>query len=202
MTSQDDLFAGEEPVAIFRRWLAEAERTEPSDPNAIALATVDASSMPNVRVVLLKEVEADGFVFYTNYHSAKGRELGGNANAAFVAHWKSLGRQVRVRGPVTRESGERADLYFSTRPLDSRIGAWASRQSEPLHSREVLMAEVARLRSELGAVPVRPQHWGGFRLCPVEVEFWAAGAFRLHDRFRWRRAGPDSAEWSVQRLSP
>ncbi|MFN3645653.1 MAG: pyridoxamine 5'-phosphate oxidase [Gemmobacter sp.] len=195
------IFAGDDPFVIARRWLAEAEATEPNDPNAIALATVDAEGLPNVRMVLLKEIEDAAFVFYTNYTSAKGQEITATGKAAFVMHWKSLRRQVRVRGTVTREEGPQADAYFASRSLQSRLGAWASRQSRPLDSRAALMAEVAKLGVTKGPNPPRPPFWGGFRIAPVEIEFWADGAFRLHDRFCWRRAAPDQP-WQVQRLNP
>lgn len=195
------IFAGDDPFAIARRWLAEAEASEINDPNAIALATVDAEGLPNVRMVLLKEIEAAAFVFYTNYSSAKGRELEAAGKAAFVSHWKSLRRQIRVRGVVAREEGPQADAYYSSRGLQSRLGAWASRQSEPLASRAVLVAEVAKVTLAQGANPKRPPFWGGFRLVPLEVEFWADGAFRLHDRFKWTRQAIDQ-EWKIERLNP
>lgn len=195
------IFAGDDPFAIARRWLAEAEGTEPNDPNAIALATVDPEGLPNVRMVLLKEIEDAAFVFYTNYGSAKGQEIAASGKAAFVMHWKSLRRQIRVRGTVTREEGPQADAYYSSRSLQSRLGAWASRQSQPLDSRMSLMADVAKITAMKGPNPPRPPFWGGFRIVPVEIEFWADGAFRLHDRFRWRRAG-DAAAWDVHRLNP
>jgi pyridoxamine 5'-phosphate oxidase len=201
MTDRTGIFAGEDPFAIARRWLAEAEGTEPNDPNAIALATVDASGLPNVRMVLLKEIGADDFVFYTNYDSAKGQELAASGKAAFVAHWKSLRRQLRVRGTVVREDGPAADAYYASRALQSRLGAWASRQSRPLSSRAALMAEVAKVTAQHGTAPARPPHWGGFRIAPVEIEFWADGAFRLHDRFRWTRAAAGSP-WHIERLNP
>lgn len=200
------IFAGENPFAIARTWLTEAEATEPNDPNAIALASVDPDGLPNVRMVLLKDIETEGegggaFVFYTNYGSAKGQELAASGKAAFVMHWKSLRRQVRVRGLVTREEGPPADAYYDSRSLQSRLGAWASRQSEPLSSRGALMAEVAKVTALKGPNPPRPPFWGGFRIRPVEIEFWADGAFRLHDRFRWTRetmADP----WKIARLNP
>ena len=195
------IFAGSDPFQIARGWLAEAEQSEINDPNAIALATVDAAGLPNVRMVLLKDIEADAFVFYTNYGSVKGRELQAAGKAAFVLHWKSLRRQIRVRGLVSREEGPAADAYYASRSLKSRLGAWASRQSEPLASRAVLMAEVAKVTARHGTNPKRPPFWGGFRLVPLEMEFWADGAFRLHDRFRWTRTDP-AAPWSVTRLSP
>jgi len=206
MTERDGIFAGDDPFAIARAWLAEAEAREPNDPNAIALATVDPAGLPNVRMVLLKEIETAGpgggaFVFYTNYGSAKAAEIDAAGTAAFVLHWKSLRRQIRVRGHVTREDGLQADAYFTSRSLQSRLGAWASRQSQPLASRAGLVAEVAKLGLRYGTQPPRPPFWGGYRIAPVEIEFWADGAFRLHDRFRWRRdtiADP----WNVHRLSP
>ena len=199
MSERDGIFAGEDPIKIVRSWLKEAEASEVNDPIAAAMATVDASGMPNVRIVLIKEIEDDAFVFYTNYGSAKGRELTESGKAAFVFHWKSLRRQIRVRGHVTREDGPQADAYFASRPRDSRIGAWASRQSEPLASREALMERVA----EMGAdkEDIRPEFWGGFRIVPTEMEFWADGSFRLHDRFRWVRE-QSGAPWHVSRLNP
>jgi pyridoxamine 5'-phosphate oxidase len=201
MTDRSGIFVGDDPFEIARRWLAEAEPVEPNDPNAIALATVDGSGLPNVRMVLLKEIEDGAFVFYTNYDSAKGTEITGTGKAAFVMHWKSLRRQVRVRGTVEREEGAQADAYYASRSLPSRLGAWASEQSRPLSSRAALMGKVAKLTVQLGPNPPRPPFWGGFRIVPQEIEFWADGAFRLHDRFRWTRheAG---AEWMVQRLNP
>lgn len=196
-----DIFRGADPITIARAWLTEAEASEPNDPNAIALATVDPTGMPNVRMVLLKDIEDDGFVFYTNYGSVKSQEIDANGNAAFVMHWKSLRRQIRVRGSVSREDSDKADAYFETRSLKSRLGAWASKQSEPLESRAALMAEVAKVTARQGVSPKRPPFWGGFRLVPREIEFWADGAARLHDRFRWTRSEP-SKEWSVVRLNP
>ena len=201
MADRDGIFAGEDPFAIARSWLQEAEAAEVNDPNAIALATVDADGLPNVRMVLLKEIESDAFVFYTNYGSAKAQEIDQGGKAAFVMHWKSLRRQVRVRGTVTREAGPRADAYYASRSLKSRLGAWASDQSQPLSSRAALMAEVAKVTAAKGTNPPRPPFWGGYRIRPVEIEFWADGAFRLHDRFRWRRDTED-AEWTVTRLNP
>lgn len=204
------IFAGDDPFALAQRWLDEATASEPNDPNAMALATVDAGGLPNVRMVLLKEIEigggapgaADGaFVFYTNYGSVKAAEIEGAGKAAFVLHWKSLRRQIRVRGLVSREEGPQADDYFASRSLKSRLGAWASRQSQPLASRESLMAEVARMTLRHGTAPRRPPFWGGFRIRPLEIEFWADGAFRLHDRFRWTRPSPGES-WSVVRLCP
>ncbi len=201
MSDRSGIFAGDDPFEIARRWLAEAEPLEPNDPNAMALATVDAEGMPNVRMVLLKEIEPDAFLFYTNYGSVKAREIEATGRAAFVLHWKSLRRQIRARGLVEREDGPKADAYFASRSLKSRLGAWASRQSQPLSSRAALMAEVARIGARFGTNPPRPPFWGGYRIRPLEIEFWADGAFRLHDRFRWRRATLE-APWEVTRLYP
>ena len=220
MTDRSGIFAGDDPFAIARAWMDEAARSEPNDPNAIALATVDAAGLPDCRMVLLKEIEGAGtdgaFVFYTNYDSAKGVEIEATGVAAFVMHWKSLRRQIRVRGLVSRVEAEQADSYYNSRALQARIGAWASRQSRPLESRAALMAEVARQGINHGLSPRRPPHWGGYRIRPVEIEFWADGAFRLHDRFRWSRQDYLSENraklektgevtqslWVVTRLSP
>lgn len=191
----------QDPFAVAQQWLKEAEASEINDPNAIALSTVDADGLPNVRMVLLKDIEADAFVFYTNYGSAKAQEIEASGKAAFVAHWKSLRRQIRVRGVVSREDGPQADAYYNSRSLPSRLGAWASRQSQPLENRASLMAEVAKATARHGVNPPRPPFWGGFRIRPVEIEFWSDGASRLHDRFVWRRDTLDS-DWSVQRLNP
>ena len=212
MSDRSGIFAGENPFAIAQRWLEEAEATEINDPNAIALSTVDAHGMPNARMVLLKEIEqpqpgqqgggaGGGFVFYTNYGSAKGREIEDSGKAAFVMHWKSLRRQIRVRGITSREEGPKADAYYASRSLKSRLGAWASDQSRPLTSRAHLLAEVAKITAAKGTNPLRPPFWGGIRIHPLEVEFWADGVFRLHDRFVWRRDEQDAA-WSVDRLNP
>ena len=201
MSDRTGIFAGDDPFEIARRWLSEAEASEINDPNAIALSTVDADGMPNVRMVLLKEIEADAFVFYTNYDSRKGQEIAAAGKAAFVLHWKALHRQIRVRGTVTREDGEKADAYYASRSLKSRLGAWASKQSQPLGSRTDLMAEVAKVTARLGPNPPRPPFWGGFRITPTEIEFWADGAFRLHDRFRWVRP-VENDSWEISRLNP
>jgi len=206
MTDRGGIFAGDDPFAIARSWLQEAEASEINDPNAMALASVDEDGLPNVRMVLLKDIERHGdgggaFVFYTNYGSAKGAELAASGKAAFVLHWKSLRRQLRVRGVVTKEAGPQADAYYASRSLKSRLGAWASNQSRPLDSRAALVAEVAKATARHGPNPARPPFWGGFRITPLEMEFWAAGAFRLHDRFLWRRPDPSRA-WEVRRLSP
>ncbi|MEO0678183.1 MAG: pyridoxamine 5'-phosphate oxidase [Pseudomonadota bacterium] len=201
MDDRTGIFAGDDPFALTRTWMAEAEAQEVNDPNAMQLATVDAAGRPNVRTVLLKDIEEAAFVFYTNYDSAKGQEIAASGHAAFVLHWKTLGRQVRVRGKVTREDGAAADAYYNSRALGSRIGAHASLQSQPLAKRADLEARVAQLEEELGDTPQRPVHWGGFRIVPYEMEFWADGAFRLHDRFRWVREAP-SEPWMITRLHP
>lgn len=201
MTDRSGIFAGDDPFVLTQNWLEAAIGAEPDDANAIALSTVDSSGLPNVRMVLLKEVEADAFVFYTNYESAKAGELDHAKKAAFVLHWKSLRRQVRVRGLVEREDGPQADAYYASRSLQSRLGAWASRQSRPLDVRVTLMAEVAKVTAQQGPNPKRPPFWGGYRVRPLEIEFWADGAFRLHDRFQWRRSGLDQP-WEIRRLNP
>ena len=204
---RDGIFAGDNPFALARAWLDAAVATEPADPNAIALATVDAAGLPNVRMVLLKEIEDEGdgqgggFVFYTNTGSAKGTEIAATGRAAFVMHWKSLARQVRVRGTTEEVGAAQADAYYRSRALKSRIGAWASDQSRPLKSRQDLMAKVARAAVRHGTDPDRPPFWTGLRIVPSEIEFWADGPFRLHDRFRWTRPAP-GAPWSVERLNP
>jgi pyridoxamine 5'-phosphate oxidase len=205
-STRNGIFAGDDPFALAKAWLAEAEGTEPNDANAMALSTVDKTGMPNVRMVLLKEIEDNpqrgGFVFYTNYESAKGQELAANMKAAVVLHWKTLRRQIRLRGLVERVGGKQADAYFNSRSLPSRLGAIASKQSRPLANRRTLMAEVAKIAARHPIKPPRPEHWGGFRIRPVEIEFWADGANRLHDRFRWTRMKPDTDAWTVQRLNP
>ena len=201
MADRDGKFAGDNRFEIVRDWLNEAKKAELNDPSAIALSTVDAQGMPNARMVLLKDVEDGAFVFYTNYTSAKAAELDHAQKAAFVMHWKSLRRQIRVRGVVEKESGAQSDAYYASRSLKSRLGAWASEQSKPLQSRATLMAKVAKVTTQHGTNPVRPPFWGGYRITPVEIEFWADGAFRLHDRFRWIRENPN-AQWQISRLNP
>ncbi len=196
-----------DPFARFESWLADADQSEPNDPNAMALATVDTSGLPNLRMVLLKGVDtashpARGFVFFTNYESAKGLELLAHPGAALLFHWKSLRRQVRVRGPVTLVSDAEADEYFATRPRLSQIGAWASDQSRPLESRHAFEKRIALFTAKyaIGSVP-RPPHWSGFRVTPTQIEFWCDRPFRLHDRIVYRRAGPGDA-WTTTRLYP
>ena len=194
-----DFTATADPIRLFAEWLAEAEAAEPNDPNAMALATVDGDGVPDVRMVLLKGHDARGFVFYTNFESTKGRQLIAHPQAALVIHWKSLRRQVRVRGSVSEVTAAEADAYFASRSRGSQVGAWASSQSRPLASREVLEKAAAEYSAKFpGAVP-RPPNWSGFRLAPVEIEFWQDGAFRLHDRVVFRRAGD---KWEKTRLNP
>jgi pyridoxamine 5'-phosphate oxidase len=197
-----DFAERDEPFQLFAEWLKDAAAHEPNDPEAMALATVDDSGMPNVRMVLLKGAGPAGFVFYTNYESAKGRELLGSGKAALCFHWKSLRRQVRVRGPVTPVTPEEADAYYASRPRGSRIGAWASQQSRALESRFALEKAVAgyTARYAIGEIP-RPDYWSGFRLTPVEMEFWHDRPFRLHDRVQFRR-GADGEPWVKTRLYP
>ena len=200
--SESGIAAADDPLALFEAWMAEAAKSEPNDPNAMALATVDAEGCPDVRMVLLKHADAAGFVFYTNFESAKGRELLGQPKAALCFHWKSLGRQVRVRGSVSVVSDEEADAYFATRAKDSQIGAWASKQSEPMEGRFVFEREIAKYAAKyaLSKVP-RPPHWSGFCVAPLSIEFWRNRPFRLHDRLVYRRANVNDP-WRTERLFP
>ncbi|WP_326889337.1 pyridoxamine 5'-phosphate oxidase [Rhizobium beringeri] len=201
LTSGDFTESGE-PFKLFAEWLKEAEASEPNDPNAVALATVDEDGLPNVRMVLLKGSDDDGFVFYTNFESQKGREILGQKKAAMCFHWKSLRRQVRLRGPVEIVTDAEADDYFKTRARGSRIGAWASKQSRPLESRFALEKAVAEYtaRYAIGEIP-RPAHWSGFRIRPTSIEFWKDQKFRLHDRVEFRRPSPEG-EWDKVRMYP
>jgi pyridoxamine 5'-phosphate oxidase len=195
------LFAQSEPFALFEAWFKEAKAKEPNDPNGMALATADAEGFPDVRMVLLKGVDS-GFVFYTNAESAKGRQLEANPRAAIVMHWKSLRRQVRVRGLITPVSDAEADAYFQSRDRGARLGAWASAQSRPLPDRLALEKRIAEFAAKfgLGEVP-RPEYWRGWRLVPLSIEFWRDRPFRLHDRLVFTREAPDTA-WTKQRLYP
>jgi pyridoxamine 5'-phosphate oxidase len=190
----------EDPIATFAAWLEEAEASEPRDPTAMAVATVGADGMPSNRMLLLKGVDARGFVFYTNFESRKGRQLLAHPKAALVFHWKSLGRQVRVEGEVTEVSAAEADAYFASRPRQARIGAWASDQSRVLEGRFELEKRVAEfgLKYAVGNIP-RPPHWSGFRVAPRSIEFWQEGKFRLHHRLVYHRDGDG---WRIERLYP
>ena len=191
-----------DPLDLFAGWFAEAEKSEPNDPSALTLATVGPDGTPSARMVLLKGYDPAGFVFYTNHDSRKGQQLIAHPKAAMLFHWKSLRRQVRLEGPVSKTTPEEADAYFATRQRGSQIGAWASDQSRPLESRFALEKRVAEFtaRHLVGTVP-RPAHWSGFRLQPLLIEFWQDGAFRLHDRLEYRRSSAD-APWSTRTLYP
>jgi pyridoxamine 5'-phosphate oxidase len=198
--TSDDLAQADEPYALFEKWLAEAAKNEPNDPTAMALATVDETGLPDVRMVLMKGYDPHGFVFYTNFESNKGSELLSSMKAALCFHWKSLRRQVRVRGPVEKVTDQEADAYFRSRPRGSRIGAWASKQSRPLESRFALEKAVAEYTAKyaVGDIP-RPPYWSGFRILPQRIEFWRDKPFRLHDRLVFTKAGD---RWETERLYP
>ena len=202
-STEEDARAGHaDPLAMFAEWLAEAAKSEPADPNAMTLATVDAEGLPDARTVLLKGFDEQGFVFYTNLQSAKGQELAANPKAALLFHWKSLRRQVRIRGAVSQVPDAEADAYFATRAKDSQIGAWASEQSRPLPGPHALEKAVAAYALRFAvASPPRPPHWSGYRILPEAMEFWRAGRFRLHRRTLFQRPDPASA-WSVTALFP
>ena len=189
-----------DPFVLFKQWFEDAQETELNDPDAIALASVDKDGMPSVRMVLLKEILPEGFVFYTNYTSRKSGELLATGKAAFVMHWKSLRRQIRVTGTVEQVPAAQSDAYFQTRSRGSRIGAWASQQSQPLNSRTDLAEAVSQIEDSYADEVPRPPHWGGFLIRPAEIEFWADGEFRLHDRFRFTQNS--DGYWASQRLYP
>ena len=200
MSDRTGIFAGEDPFVIARNWLAEAEKTEINDANAMALSTVDGDGLPNVRMVLLKDYDEDGFVFYTNFGSRKAKELSGNPRAVLHFPWLAMQRQVTVEGSVERMDEEDAERYFHSRPLDSRFGAWASRQSEALDSRETLEEAFDEMVERFGEDPPKPPFWGGYRLIPEVMEFWQGRPGRLHDRFLYRRE--DENAWKIERLYP
>lgn len=198
----EGLFQADDPFALFARWFELAKASELNDPNGMTVATADESGLPDARMVLMKDFDERGFVFYTNTQSAKGRQLEANPQAALLFHWKSLRRQVRVRGTVARVSDAEADLYFASRPRDSQIGAWASDQSRPMEGRFVLERRAAELAIKFGLKSVpRPPHWTGFRVTPIRLEFWRDRPFRLHDRLVFERAAP-GAPWTQSRLYP
>ena len=201
-TAQMGFTERDDPLALFAEWLKDAEAKEPNDPNAMTLATVDEEGLPNARMVLLKDFDDRGFVFYTNFESQKGQELLATQKAALVFHWKSLRRQVRVRGLIEKVTDVEADAYFKSRPRDSRIGAWASAQSRPLEARFALETSVAMYTAKfaIGDVP-RPAYWSGFRIKPLAIEFWHDRPFRLHDRVVFNRARP-ADKWSKAKLYP
>jgi pyridoxamine 5'-phosphate oxidase len=197
-----DFTEADEPLRLFAAWFEEAVKGEPRDPTAMSLATVDADGRPNVRMVLMKGFDERGFVFYTNVDSQKGRELDASHEGALLFHWKSLNRQVRLRGPVTRVDDPEADAYFATRPRLAQIGAWASKQSAPLESRHAFEKAIALYTAKyaLGTIP-RPPNWTGYRLSPLAIEFWHDRPFRLHDRIEFRRKAA-GAPWHKTRLYP
>lgn len=199
---QGEVFTREDPLALFEEWLALAKKKEPNDPNAMALATADAAGLPDVRMVLLKDIDASGLVFYTNTESAKGEELAANPQAAVCFHWKTIRRQVRFRGRVEPVSAAEADAYFASRARTARIGAWASAQSRPMEGRFALEKAVAVKTAKfgLGEIP-RPDNWSGYRIIPIQIEFWVNRPFRLHDRLQFSRDGAD-APWRTQHLYP
>ena len=199
---QGEVFTHEEPIALFREWLVKAREHEPNDPNAMALATADESGAPDVRMVLLKDIDAKGLTFYTNTESAKGRQLAANPNAAICFHWKTVRRQVRFRGPVEEVSAEDADAYFASRARSAQIGAHASAQSRPMEGHFALQKQIAVKAAQFGLKKVpRPDHWSGYRLIPQEIEFWVNRPFRLHDRLLFTR-GDESGAWTRERLFP
>ena len=202
LASLDESSVHEDPIVQFRRWFDEALASHVHEVNAMTLATVSAQGRPSARIVLLKGVDPHGFVFYSNYASRKGRELAANPHVALVLHWAALERQVRIEGSAQPVPPAESDAYFASRPLASRIGAWASPQSEPIQSRALLEAMEAQIRQRFGDHPPRPPHWGGYRVRPDVVEFWQGRASRLHDRLCYRRADAASGGWTIERLAP
>lgn len=201
MSDEGQIFEGEKPHEILLRWMDEAQGTEPGEANAMSLATVDENGLPDVRIVLMKDADETGLTFFTNYESRKGQQLLSAKKAAVNFHWKALKRQVRVRGVISKASAAVSDAYYRSRPLGSRLGAWASDQSRPLESREALIARVEKAKADHGDDPARPPHWGGFLLQPTEFEFWADAEYRLHNRFRWVRE-KQGETWAISRLNP
>ncbi len=188
------------PFDLVSLWLDDAKISEPNDPDAACLSTVDSDGYPNARVVLVRQIDENGFCFFTNYNSKKGEELELTHKAALTFHWKSKGRQIRIRGNVEKVLAAESDSYYQSRPLGNRIGAWASRQSETLDSRETLINRVTEAEQKFGTAPPRPDHWGGFRLTPLTIEFWQEGAHRLHDRLVYTKGA--NGTWSTKRLYP
>ena len=201
LNDSENNFSHNDPFELFRLWKKEAVATEINDPDAVALATVDDDGLPNVRMVLLRFIEDNGFVFFTNYSSKKGKEITTSGKVAFVCHWKSIRRQIRVRGEISKDETGLSEEYYNQRPVESRIGAWASRQSEILDSKEILLKKIDELKVKFGEKPPKPAFWGGFRIKPIEIEFWRDGEYRIHDRFLWKRENVGSS-WTVNRLSP
>ena len=198
----DEQASEADPLQQFDRWMKQALEGQLPEPNAMTLATVGADGRPSTRVVLIKGYDARGIVWFTNYDSRKGRELAGSPFAALQFHWVELERVVRIEGRVEKTDAAESDAYFATRPLDSRIGAWASPQSQVIDSRAVLVGNAARYAAQFLMAPPRPPHWGGYRLVPDRWEFWQGRKSRLHDRLRYRRETPDAAGWVRERLAP
>ena len=201
LAALDEEIAGEDPIVFFRQWFTEAEAAEITEINAMTLATVDANSAPHARIVLLKGLDASGFTFYTNYDSAKGTELSANPHVALLLFWKELERQVRIEGVIEKVAKEESDTYFNSRPVGSRLGAWASPQSRPIADRDILDANYARYEQEFSSIEIpRPVHWGGYRVLPTRIEFWQGRASRMHDRILFSKDG--AGTWERSRLAP